>query len=176
MREEPFFVFNIRFNRRRYNRKENVMSGLLNPSASSRAWGLTVLRVVVGVIFLAHGGQKLFVYGLDGVAGGFASMGLPLPMVSAVLATGAEFFGGLLLILGLFTRVAAVPLAITMLVAGLTAHRGAFFLPSGFEYVLVLMASSVALALSGGGALALDSVLARRSAQADHRMPMPAAA
>jgi putative oxidoreductase len=168
-----FFWDYIRFNGHCFNRKENIMSVI--SSETSRDWGLAILRVTVGTIFMMHGAQKLFVWGLDGVAGSFAAMGLPLPMLSAALATGAEFFGGILLILGLFTRLAAVPLAVTMLVAGLVANRGGFFLPEGFEYVLVLMSASIALVLTGGGALALDSVLHRRVDQKPHPVVAPAA-
>ena len=124
-------------------------------------WGPTVLRVTTGVIFLAHGYQKLFVWGLGGVTDAFAQMGLPLPAASAALATFAEFFGGIALILGLGTRLAALPLAVTMVVAALTAHRTAFFLPAGFEFTLALFGASVALLLTGPGALAADNVVAR---------------
>lgn len=132
--------------------------------ADVQSWGIAVLRIVVGVVFLAHGAQKLFVYGFPGVAAGFGQMGIPFPYPSAVLVTVVEFFGGLALIAGLFTRLAAVPLAITMLVALFTAHlSGGFFLPKGFEYVLVLLAANVALVLTGSGAFALDNALAARS-------------
>jgi putative oxidoreductase len=127
-------------------------------------WGLTVLRVVVGVVFAAHGGQKLFVYGLDGVEQSMAGMGIPLPGVSAVLVTLTELLGGLALVAGLFTRLAAVPLAITMAVAMLAVHLpGGFFAPNGIEYMLTLLAASVALGLTGPGALAADNLLAART-------------
>ena len=125
--------------------------------SSAGDWGLAILRIVVGLVFVMHGGQKLFVYGIDGVAGSLAKTGLPLPYVSAVLATAAEFGGGLALLLGLHTRWAAVPVAITMLTAMLTVHlKRGFFLP-GVEYTLTLLAAAIALMLAGGGALSLDS-------------------
>ena len=77
-----------------------------------QSWGIALLRVVVGVVFLAHGAQKLFVYGIPGTAGFLGHAGIPFPMLSAVLTIGAEFLGGLFLLLGLFTRPAAAFLAI----------------------------------------------------------------
>ncbi len=103
-------------------------------------YGLTLIRVIVGIVFLAHGSQKLFTYGIGGVAAGMGQIGLPLPYVSATLVTLTEFLGGLALILGLGTRLAAAPLAFAMLVATTVAHgAGGFFLPTGFEYALTLL-------------------------------------
>lgn len=132
-------------------------------SNSHQRWGMTVLRIVVGIVFLMHGGQKLFIYGFHNVAGAMQQMGIPLPMLSAVVVTIVEFFGGLGLVLGLFTRWAATLIAIEMLVAVLAVHlRGGFFSPRGFEYPLSLLAANIALALGGPSAAALDAVLARR--------------
>ena len=132
-------------------------------SSGSSSWGLTFLRIAVGVVFLMHGGQKLFVLGLHGVAGMLGGMGLPLPMVSATVLTLVEFLGGLALILGIFTRYAALLIAFAMLVAILLVHlKGGFFLPRGFEYPLVLLAANLTLALSGPGALALGSRILKR--------------
>ena len=122
--------------------------------------GLALMRIVVGGVFLAHGAQKLFQFGIAGVAGGMAQMGIPFPTVSAVLVTAAEFGGGLFLLLGLLTRLAAIPVAFTMLVAFLKVHmRNGLFLPNGFEYVLVLFAANLAFMISGPGAWALDNVV-----------------
>jgi putative oxidoreductase len=131
----------------------------------SAAWGVALLRIIVGVVFVAHGAQKLFGFGLAGLAGFLGQQGIPLPTLSAAALIAAEFGGGLALVLGLFTRWAALPLAFAMLVATLTVHlEGGFFLPQGFEYTLTLLAATIALALTGSGRLALDAVLARRSA------------
>jgi putative oxidoreductase len=128
-------------------------------------YGLTLIRVIVGIIFLAHGSQKLFTYGIGGVAGSMEQLGLPLPLLSATLVTATEFFGGLALILGLGTRLAAVPVAFAMLIATTVAHgAGGFFLPTGFEYALTLLVLNVALILTGPGAFALDNVIGAASA------------
>lgn len=126
------------------------------------AYGITVLRVVVGIIFVAHGFQKITGFGLAGTAGFLGSLGIPLPGVAAGLLIATELVGGLALILGLATRAAAVALAFSMVVALLTVHlQAGFFLPNGFEYVLVLLAANVALALTGAGALAIDPLVTR---------------
>ena len=125
--------------------------------------GLTVLRVSTGAIFLMHGIQKFFTYTLPGTTGAFTQMGVPLPSVSAPLVAAVELIGGLALILGLGTRVAAALLAVNILVAILIVHlKAGFFSPNGFEFPLALLAASVALALSGGGAASVDRILKRR--------------
>jgi putative oxidoreductase len=131
----------------------------------TKGWGLTVLRVVVGIVFLVHGGQKLFLTGFDGVAGFLGSLGVPAPGLFAVIVTLVELLGGLALILGLFTRVVAVLLAVDMLVAILTVHLPNGFLASnnGIEFPLVLVAACVALAVAGPGEAALDRAFARRT-------------
>ena len=121
--------------------------------------GLAVLRIGVGGVFAAHGLQKLVVFGIPGLAGFMSQLGIPFPTLSALAVTATELLGGLALVAGAFTRIAALPLAFAMLVAGLTAHlKGGFFLPSGVEYVLVLFLASVALALTGPGAWAVDNL------------------
>jgi len=119
--------------------------------------GMTLLRVVVGIVFVMHGGQKLFFIGFRNVAGFMGSLGIPLPWLAAVVVTLVEFLGGLALILGYFARTAAALLAIVMLVAVLAVHlKHGFFAPAGFEFPLTLLAANLALLLSGPGALSLD--------------------
>jgi putative oxidoreductase len=130
-------------------------------SSDSKSWGLTVLRVVVGIVFLMHGGQKLFQLGLHGVAGFFQMVHIPVPSVSAAVVTFVEFLGGAALVLGLATRWAALLLAIDMAGAIYFVHasKGFFMQAGGFEYALTLLAANLALALSGPGAAAVDNLI-----------------
>lgn len=143
----------------------SAIQRLLDPGPRGVALGLLLLRLAVGSVFVAHGLQKLVQYTLPGTVAAFGQMGVPLPALSAPLVAGLETVGGLLLLLGLFTRVAAPLLAANMLGALLLVHLPAgLFLPNGYEFVLTLAAASLALTLAGPGAAALDGWLARRSA------------
>lgn len=149
--------------------------------ATNDSLAAVALRVPAGIIFVAHGAQKLFGsfggYGLEGTAGWMASIGLEPGYLMALAAGSAEFFGGLALLLGLLTRPAAVALAFTMLVAIVVVHLpyGLFMSNNGYEFGLSLLAISVALIFTGGGAYSADSILAKRLPQADSK-PAPAAA
>jgi len=133
--------------------------------SSRGGYGLTVLRVVVGLTFMAHGSQKLFGwfggYGLAGVGQWMESIGLSPGYLMALLAGSGEFFGGLALVIGLLVRPAAVVLAVVSLVAMFSVHwvNGFFITNNGFEYALALLAASVALLIDGAGKLSLDSRL-----------------
>jgi len=133
-----------------------------------KQWGLTILRVVVGIVFLMHGQQKLFGFGIHGTIGFFTQVGIPLAAVSAVGVTFVELLGGIALILGLFTRWAAALLAIDMLGAISLVHfkNGFFLMPPklGYEYALTLLAATIALALSGPGAAAVDGIFGKEKA------------
>ncbi|REL30084.1 DoxX family protein [Thalassotalea euphylliae] len=126
------------------------------------------LRLIAGVIFAAHGAQKLFAwfggYGLDGTGQWMESIGLAPGYLMALMAGSAEFFGGLLLIVGLLTRPAALALAFTMVVAIFSVHiqNGLFMSNNGYEFGLSLLAISVALVFQGGGRFALDNLVASR--------------
>lgn len=135
-------------------------------SSRIQGWGVAILRVVVGVVFLVHGVQKLFIIGVPGVANFLGNLGIPFPTLSAIVVSGVEFLGGLALVLGLFARWAAGPLAIDMAVALFTVHlRGGFFVPEGFEFVLTLFASCLALVCLGSGAPSFDAARARSRRQ-----------
>ena len=137
-----------------------------SPTARQVSVALTVLRVILGVTFIMHGGQKLFVYGLEGVAGGFAGMGIPLPAVMAPAVALTEFIGGAALLVGLLTRVAAVGIALVMVGAIFTAHiQAGFFAPGGYEFPLMLLATAIALAFTGAGPVSLDAAVQRRAAR-----------
>ena len=129
----------------------------------SSSIGIALIRAIVGVVFVAHGAQKLLVMGVDGTAGFMASQHIPLPLVSAVLVIATELIGGLALIAGFGTRFIAWPLAFAMLVAvGMVHLGGGFFAPAGFEYPLTLLIASIGLGLTGSGAFAIDSLLFNR--------------
>ncbi|WP_418357717.1 DoxX family protein [Shewanella basaltis] len=129
------------------------------------------LRVPVGIIFMAHGAQKLFGwfggYGLEGTGQWMASIGMEPGVLMAFMAGSAELFGGLFILLGLLTRPAAVVLAFTMVIAIASVHlsNGLFMSNNGYEFALALLAASVSLALSGSGKVALDNALTRRLAK-----------
>lgn len=132
----------------------------LTPQAG---WGVALVRMVVGLVFFMHGLQKL-TGGIDGVAGFFGSLGIPMPGISAVVVTFVELIGGLLLIVGLFTRLVSIPLAVTMVVAIVTVHlsKGFYAGEGGYEFPLVLLVSLIGLAIAGAGELSADSAIARR--------------
>ena len=136
-------------------------------NARLRDYGLTVLRIGIGVIFLAHGYLKFFKMGIGGTTSFMAHVGVPAPALAAWFAACAETFGGIAFVLGIFTLPFGLALALDMAGAILFAKRGGgLFGPKGFELELSLLVASVALAFSGPGALALRDVLGgRRRAQ-----------
>ena len=137
-------------------------------TSTNAGWSALALRVPVGVIFTAHGAQKLFGwfggYGLEGTAGWMDSIGLSPGMLMAILAGAAEFFGGLALIIGLLTRPAAAALSIAMLVAIFAVHfaNGLFMANNGYEFGLALLSASVSLLFSGAGKLSVDKLVAKK--------------
>lgn len=139
--------------------------------STSKSWGPTALRVPVGIIFAAHGAQKLFGwfggYGLEGTGQWMASIGLAPGYLMALLAGSAEFFGGLALIAGLLVRPAAAALAFAMLVAIFSVHadKGLFMATNGYEFGLALFAAALSLVFSGAGRASVDAVLAGKSSR-----------
>jgi putative oxidoreductase len=132
---------------------------------------LTILRLGLGVVFLAHGAQKLLGcfggYGFHGTMGFFEHMGMPAPVAFLVICT--EFFGGLGLIVGLLTRIAALGIGVEMIGAIFMVHlKNGFFMNwygtqkgEGFEYHLLAIAMAAALLLRGAGAFSLDRALSK---------------
>ncbi|MHC8328087.1 DoxX family protein [Pseudomonas sp. LB3P93] len=143
------------------------MSSLINKVLFTRAgYGLTVLRIFVGIIFAAHGAQKLFGmfggYGIAGTAQYMESLGLAPGQLMAILSGGTEFFGGLALIIGLLVRPAALGLAFLSLVAIFTVHisHGLFMSNNGYEFALALLGGSIAVLIEGAGKLSVDRAIA----------------
>lgn len=133
--------------------------------ATDDAAGALALRIPVGIIFAAHGAQKLFGwfggYGLEGTGQFFASVGLNPGYLLALLAGLAEFFGGLALVAGLLVRPAAAALAFAMLVAIFAVHwgKGFFAASGGYEFALALFAASLSLLFSGAGRFSVDRAI-----------------
>lgn len=143
------------------------MTSPLVATPRSQQLGIAILRIATGIVFAAHGAQKLFVYGIAGTTGAFTKMGVFMPALTAPLVACLEFAGGIALVVGLLTRLAALGLAADMLGAILLVHlAGGFFLPAGYEYALTLMSASAALALAGPGAFSVDEAIARRGGPA----------
>jgi len=137
-------------------------------------WGLLFLRLGLGGIFLAHGGQKLFGWfggpGFDGTIQYFQQQ-LGIPMELTVLAMVAEFFGGAGIVVGLFTRLAALGICSVMLVAMVKVHLpNGFFMNwncspgqgHGIEFNLALLAMAITLLCSGAGFASFDKWLSSR--------------
>ena len=129
-----------------------------------QGWGIAVLRVVTGTIFLVRGVQKLFILDLSTVADFLARFGSPLPFAVAAVVAVVELACGAALVLGFRTRWVSVPLALGMLVDVLLIHgpQGFSVQQGGYEYALLRLAATVALVFAGPGKMALDNILASR--------------
>lgn len=134
-------------------------------TTSTTGFSALALRIPVGIIFMAHGSQKLFGwfggYGLRGTGQWMASIGLEPGVLMAFLAGSGEFLGGLFILLGLLTRPAALVLSLTMIVAIASVHigNGLFMANNGYEFGLALLAASTSLAFSGAGKVGVDNWL-----------------
>ncbi|EPJ89533.1 MULTISPECIES: DoxX family protein [Pseudomonas] len=142
------------------------MSPLIKAVFTTRAgYGLTIVRILVGIIFIAHGSQKLFGafggYGLEGTGQYMASLGLTPGYLMALLSGSAEFFGGLGLVIGLLARPAAVVLALTLVVAIFSVHisHGLFMANNGYEFALALLGGVVAVLIEGAGKVSVDRAI-----------------
>lgn len=127
--------------------------------------GLLIIRLVVGLLFVGHGAQKLFGwfggYGLKGTGGWFESIGMKPGVTVALFAGLAELIGGILFVLGLLTPLAAIMIAGTMVmaIAKVHAQNGLWATSNGYEYNLTLIAVAIGIALIGPGKYALDAFL-----------------
>ena len=131
-------------------------------------WATLPLRLALGIVFLMHGAQKLFGAfsgpGIEGTQGFMASLGVVLPGFMGIVVAAVEFFGGLLVLLGLFTRYASLLIAINMFFAFLLVHmKNGFFAGSGgYEFVFTLFFVAVALMLTGAGKWSLEKALFKK--------------
>jgi putative oxidoreductase len=133
------------------------------PSTAQTSAGLLVIRLVLGITFIAHGAQKVFTFGMSGVGEGFVQMGIPFGGMLGPVVSLVELVGGVAIVLGVLTRLAGLGIAAVMLGAIMFAHLSAgFFAPNGYEFPLVLMAAAAALAVMGAGAYSVDALLERR--------------
>jgi len=140
--------------------------------STSDDYAVTAARLILGVVFFAHGAQKMLGwfggYGFTGTMGFFTQM-MHIPAPLALLAICAEFFGGLGLLVGLLGRVAAFGITMNMLVAIFTVHiHNGFFANwtgqqkgEGFEYHLLAIALALVVMIKGSGALSVDRALSR---------------
>lgn len=126
--------------------------------------GLLLIRLVVGILFIGHGAQKLFGmfggYGPKGTGGWMESIGIKPGVLMAVLAGLMEFVGGLLFTLGLLTPLAAALIALAMVGAIVKVHfkNGLWATANGYEYPLVLLIVVIGVALTGAGIYSLDAL------------------
>lgn len=152
---------------------------MTSTTSTTTSLGLLLARVALGGTFVAHGVQKVALQGVPATQEGFAAMGAPVPDVTGPLVAGIEIVAGVLVVLGLGTRVAALLLAATSVGAIVLVHgsSGFFAADGGWEFVGVLAALGVALALTGPGRLSVDAlVVGRRRRPEARRESSPAVA
>ncbi|WP_433610822.1 DoxX family protein [Prescottella agglutinans] len=134
-------------------------------STAFRDATLLIARVGIGVIFIAHGWQKFFDWGIDGTQAAFAGMDIPLADVSAIVAATIELVGGIALLIGLATRIAGVLLFLDMLGAFFLVHigNGVFVGDGGYELVVALGVGSLLIAGVGAGRVSVDAFVGKNS-------------
>lgn len=122
-------------------------------------WGLVPLRIAVGIVFLMHGGQKLFIFGLAGTADIMDKLGLPFAVLCAAIVITVELLGGLSILFGAFTRLFGALLAFEMVVAIVVARvHGGFFAPYGYEFEMTLLAACLTFAATGPGSMSVEEL------------------
>jgi putative oxidoreductase len=134
----------------------------------SHGWGITILRTVTGTIFLLGGVEKFFITGPHNYTELLVELGSPSPLAVATGVALIELLCGLALVVGLFTRLLCVPLALLMAGNILLIHgpNGFFVDNNGYEYALLRLTVTVALIFTGSGKAALDTMLGPRKAPA----------
>ena len=138
-----------------------------NKSGYLSGYFLLPLRFAIGIVFIVHGCQKLF-GNLSGVGDFFASAGIPLAGFFAVVVALTEFFGGIFILVGLFTRWVSVLIGIVMIVAILTVHtpfKVAFTGAGGSEFPFTLLLICITLFLTGSGKLSVDQMRGAKSVE-----------
>jgi putative oxidoreductase len=141
------------------------MTSPASPAATQSSLARTVLRLALGVVFFAHGWQKIFEYTIPGTQAAFAQMGVPAAQLVAPAIGFLELVGGAAIILGVLVRPVAALLALNMLGALFLVHApaGIFADKGGYELVLVLAAGAAALAIVGAGRFSIDALVFGRS-------------
>src|SRR5688572_6291800 len=150
---------------------------------TDRDTGTAILRIVLGIVFFAHGAQKLLGWyggrGFDATIAVFQA-DYQIPMALALVAIAAEFFGGIGLIVGLLSRIAAFGIGVTMIVAiAVKTYPYGFFMNwsgrqegEGYEFQLLAIAMCILVVLRGSGAFSLDYLIARGRQWKTDRSPM----
>lgn len=156
------------------NPVEALRSKVVSQLDRARWVGPLLMRISLGAVFITSGWGKL--HNLGQVTGFFTQLGMPFPGFTATLTSSTELVGGVLIFFGLFTRLAAVPLIVTMVVAILTARRpdidGVLTLLGFIEFTY--LAGLVWLAVSGAGRASLDALFSRREVKLPRPLPRPA--
>lgn len=143
-----------------------VETRLLPVPAIVRDIGLLLARVLLGAVLIVHGGQKLFVNGVDGTGAFFESVGVPAAQAAAAFAGAVELVGGILLVLGLLTQAVAVLVVVVMVGAYAYVHKaaGIYAADGGWELVAVIGLAVAVFGLVGTGRYSLDALIAGRRA------------
>jgi putative oxidoreductase len=135
--------------------------------STNDSWGLLGLRLATGAIFVAHGLPKFGIgseRGLAELAGWLGGMGVPLPMLNAILVASSETIGGAMLIAGFMTRFAAATQVIAMLVAVFMVHwSNGFTANGGYQWALLMAAAAFALMMDGAGRFSVDRTMSRKN-------------
>ncbi len=118
-----------------------------------------VLRLALGAVFAAHGYQKVFTLGHEGVTGFLGSLGIPLPSLMAYILSYGELVFGVFLIIGFLTHWAAKFATVVAIVAFFTVHlkKGFFISDGGYEFIILIFAAAVSLMITGAGKYSIDA-------------------
>lgn len=140
------------------------MKTIQNPPAIVRDIALLVARVLLGVVLIAHGLQKFGEWTISGTAQAFGQMGVALPGIAAPVAAVIELVGGILLLVGAFSAVAGLLVALQMGVAAVIVHvgNGVFADKGGWELVGVIAAAALAVGVAGAGRYSVDALMNRK--------------